>query len=404
MKKVYEFNTIIDLKDNKKPSLNITENFNNFKDSITVEIEAIHEMTTANYTTYPAKSLRGSEAAKTGAYSWTDPYEKPVLTHHNSYNGEPIGRVVGAEFKNSSQAGPPTILLICEITDKDAIEKVNDGRYKTVSIGGRAGHAYCSICGHDWVEEGYCEHWPGNEYEIKDGKKETAHLIMEDLIFDEVSFVNVPADKYAMIIKQAKDEDNSSVVNSADNNTSNQLIIEGIFKNSKGGYRMTLEEKVQILEEKVETKEGKIEVLEGKIGNLESDNKEIQEKLDNANEKVEVLEGEKELLESEVEDLTEENKTLKENQHKHLAEKVVEKKIAMGKIDKEDYEEALEKHINRTEESLSDTLEDLNIEEEANQSSEIGEQIDNPGTNLEENNVDNNDNTEDHEKRIKNVL
>lgn len=403
-KKIYEFNTIVDLKESAETSLNVTEGLNDLKNSITVEIEAIHEMTTANHTTYPAKALRGSEARKTGAYSWTYPYDKPVLTHHNSRNGEPIGRVIGAEFKNSSKAGPPTILLTAEITDSDAVEKVNDGRYETVSIGGRAKHAYCSICGHDWVQDGYCEHWPGRDYEIEDGKVETAHLIMEDLTFDEVSFVNVPADKYAKIVNEAfedAEEDNNKAKTKESNNI-NSFMVEGMFENSKGGYRMTLEEKVEVLEDKISTKEEKVEVLEGKIDNLENSNKTLEEEVSDTKEKLEIVEEQKELLENEVDELTEENDDLKEKQHRYLAEKVVQKKLEMSKISEENYDEVLEDHIDRTEDSLNDTLKDLKAEEEVEESSEIGEQVDNPGLDQPEEGVDNESNSSN--ERVKNIL
>ena len=87
------------------------------------------------------------------------------------------------------------IKLTLHITDPDAAQKVLDGRYSTVSIGAETNSATCSICGQDIVQSGFCGHWRGNTY---DG--EVCRWILGDLWFQEVSFVNVPADQHAMVL------------------------------------------------------------------------------------------------------------------------------------------------------------------------------------------------------------
>lgn len=367
--------------------------------SITKLIEAIHETTTSNFTTYTANELR--KATNT----WLKPYNKPVLTHHQSRSGEPIGRVIDSEFENFTSANKPGHILLVNITDPDAIEKIEDGRYSTVSVGGHADKAICSICGTDWVSEGWCSHSPGGEYD-----DEIAHLVLRELDFKEVSFVNVPADEYARIIEgKIKNEGKNENKESFSQFVSNDFL-EAVNEpsktggggggktsnaaNNKGGYSMEAEEKVDLLEEKVETKDDRIQALEGKVSNLEDKVETYKEEKENLEEKIVTLGDEKELLEDEMDDLTEENQELKDKVHKQLAEDVVDKKIELGKIAKEDKEEMLEDHIERTEDSLNDSLKDLeyeieNMEEDdEGETSEMGEEVDNEGIPLDEEQVE----------------
>lgn len=338
--------------------------------SLIKEVDAIHEMTTSNYTTYTAKELRKSST------SWLKPHPKPILTHHNSMNGEPIGRVIGAKFTNKSIAGIPAHRLTLEISDEEAKQKVLDGRYMTVSVGGSAEHAKCSICSQDWVEEGWCEHRPGEEY---DGDQ--AHLILEDLNFKEVSFVNVPADEYAQLLEENIDEGfDPDQMYSKNDSVDTVGVQEFNNDNYKGGNSMKLEEKVTSLEEKLEVKEEKLEVLEEKLETFETKNTELEDKLSVKTEKIETLEEKKGLLEDEINELTEENNDLKEKQHRALAEKVVDMKIELGRLKEDSREKMVEEHADRTGDSLNDTLTDLERESEVKESdNKIGDKEDDLG-------------------------
>jgi len=373
-KRYFKFKNGVDfgesIKMNDEGSLSIEENEN---DSIVVWIDAIHAMTTANYTTYTAKELKGSKENKTGVHSWTHPYSKPVLTHHNQHNGEPVGRVLRAEFKEKSIInGEPCNRLKVKLTDEKAIQKVKDGRYKTVSIGGRAEQAFCSICHQDLINEGMCEHWPGNEY---DG--ETCHVILGDISFIEVSFVNVPADSNAMVINIVDDDPSSSSEGQKNqegfNNKSPVKIINESKYNQGGNQMKDLQEKYDLLQEKYDTKEERVDVLETKLSNTKSKLETIEEKYSNLKEKYQVKEDKIENLEEEIQTLQEKNTKLKAVQHKQLAEDIVEMKIKMGRLtDKgeEFRDEMIEKHVQRSSESLKDTLEDLKIEQELKEESQ----------------------------------
>ncbi|SFJ62377.1 hypothetical protein SAMN02799624_05222 [Paenibacillus sp. UNC496MF] len=187
-----------------------------------VQMEAIHVGRTANYTYYTKEGL--SE----GLASWTTPYNKPVLTHHDDYHGEPIGRILKAEFHDMTKSGRAGLVFTVEITDPTAIEKVLDGRYQTVSIGATTDKVTCNICGTDRTQE-WCDHYPGEEH---DGQ--TAHFIIGTTFGREVSYVNVPADQNAGNTSVTVVEgDETQTPSSSQESASMEIfqIAEGLFQN-----------------------------------------------------------------------------------------------------------------------------------------------------------------------------
>lgn len=159
-----------------------------------VQIEAIHAGTSRNYNRYPAEKLRGDVKIRSGMYSWNHPYPKPLIYNHD-VDTEATGRIIDARYVEMTQAGRPGIVVTAKVTDAKAIESVLDGRLLTVSIGATSNAAVCSICGTDIIEEGFCGHMRGESY-----GGEIAEWVTGDLWFDELSWVNVPADQDAMIV------------------------------------------------------------------------------------------------------------------------------------------------------------------------------------------------------------
>lgn len=86
------------------------------------------------------------------------------------------------------------IELGLNVTNPDAIAKVLRDEYLTVSVGFTTGQAICSICHQDWAEDDKCDHRPGMTDE-ESGKK--SFLICGDFKYEELSFVNFPADPFA---------------------------------------------------------------------------------------------------------------------------------------------------------------------------------------------------------------
>ena len=200
--------------------------------SLRVDIVATHSgRLTRNHGFYLPQKMRD------GVSSLIENYNKPILTHHNSHD-DPVGRIVDAKYIDTSMSFPrdsaldatikdlcrpgisfyksldlvdklsesdllrdPSypglghILITAEITNTDAIQKILDKRYLTVSIGASTDKAVCSVCKQDWVEEGPCEHTPGKVYDDA-----LAYIIAGKLLYDEASFVNVPADALARIV------------------------------------------------------------------------------------------------------------------------------------------------------------------------------------------------------------
>ena len=87
------------------------------------------------------------------------------------------------------------------ITNPEAIRKVLADEYLTVSVGSATDEAICSVCHQDWASDDKCEHKPGSVY---DGQR--MFLICGRFKYQEVSFVNFPADPFALVKeKELKD-------------------------------------------------------------------------------------------------------------------------------------------------------------------------------------------------------
>lgn len=188
--------------------------------SFRVTIKATHSGYLLNNRVYPGSGV------KAGASSWvskdnggTAGYDKPFLKHHDS-KSEPVGRIDSQKFvqlweddrfKNDwknpdhgTKPGSGYIVISGTVSDKDAQQKILDGRYKTVSTGQSSNKAYCSICGYDWLsdadeEEEICNHRPGRVYDV-DGIKYRAYLVTGKMKYMECSFVNHPANELAGIL------------------------------------------------------------------------------------------------------------------------------------------------------------------------------------------------------------
>tara|TARA_R110002020_G_scaffold268819_4_gene484149 strand:- start:26700 stop:28970 length:2271 start_codon:yes stop_codon:yes gene_type:complete len=183
---------------------------------------------------------------KDGAKSMVAPYEKPVGLHHLPL-ADPVGRIKRADYislslplreyagigrlsddtsfddqvdiitklaetgllLDESFAGLGYILSTAAITDSDAVQKIRDGRYQTVSITANTDHAVCSVCSTDWADS-RCEHTPG---EIVDGVP--MFLIAGELDYDGWDWVNRPADTLASVVSiMDSKEDATEIIDS----------------------------------------------------------------------------------------------------------------------------------------------------------------------------------------------
>ena len=198
--------------------------------SLICEVDATHSGTLINNRIYPPESM------KRGIRSWTTPYKKPVLTNHDDTK-DPIGRVVSGKYLQTEKGiadkdwkpilreseGYGYQRLTLKITDGEAIKKILDGRYQTVSVRMSTDHCTCSICGCDWSGgDGPCEHTPGSKYEGK-----LAYMTTGDLSYRELSFVNIPADEYAGVREAIiADNKNSAEISLYANSDSDKILSD----------------------------------------------------------------------------------------------------------------------------------------------------------------------------------
>ncbi len=149
-------------------------------------------MVNGNNVMYSPRGMKGS------SHTWVWPQRRAIQIHHDD-RADPIGRVIGARYagygdidvspgqqdalnllsdvltkdnvveaaraledanvlSQKDWRGIGELLLDGVVTDSPAIEKILDERYLGVSVTQRPRQAFCSLCGHDWVEDGPCDH------------------------------------------------------------------------------------------------------------------------------------------------------------------------------------------------------------------------------------------------------
>lgn len=192
---------------------------------ILTTIDTSRSGSVVNGRVYPAKDVRA------GMSTWTTPYRRPFLKQHPSQNmftsaDEPLvqGRVVGGKFVplkddlNNDWINPPVrdegsgmVLNTVEISDRDAVEAIIDGRTLTVSVGMIPGKMLCPFCLADWkasmdatsAPPEKCEHRPGNVYDASfqtyKGKM-PFYFVTRGITFDHIAATYRPAQPYAAIL------------------------------------------------------------------------------------------------------------------------------------------------------------------------------------------------------------
>ena len=207
----------------------------------------------------------------------TDKFNRPILVNHDTFS-DPVGRVTGGEFVSTvspdmkaklEAAGVSTLLFsdikfdadtmeledimpvvsrdartihklfgkdksfeglgevqaIFDVVDEDAIKKILDDRFLTVSIGFDTEVAFCSVHATDVYNMDGCECNRGDKVEVPTGKTnddgepitelEEVFFVTGPMSAREVSYVNTPADEQAknLEIISRDSEENSLVAN-----------------------------------------------------------------------------------------------------------------------------------------------------------------------------------------------
>lgn len=190
------------INENSSLPLSLTESSVAFNaiadDSVMVDIEGIHVGPTRNFTWYTEQAL------KTSIPTWTKPYNRPFILHHNERDGKIIGRVLNAEYASkNTRSKTGALIFTCNVADDEGKKGVQDGRLQTVSIGVIAKDVRCSICGEQIELESdgstVCGHDKGNVYGDK-----VCYWMVYEMEAKELSYVIVPSDIYAHNIKVYK--------------------------------------------------------------------------------------------------------------------------------------------------------------------------------------------------------
>ena len=110
-----------------------------------------------------------------------------------------LGEVLKASIKFDPEHQKFYLELIVKITRARGIKEVKEGRYKFVSIGATM-KARCNICGLT-INEG-CYHIRGIEYDTEEHGRVICIKTATEIVFEELSFINVPAARWARVLEQ----------------------------------------------------------------------------------------------------------------------------------------------------------------------------------------------------------
>lgn len=279
--------------------------------AIDVIIEGTHSGDNHNYAIYHSDSMEKD------ANTFTQPFNKPLIKNHDT-STEPLGRITDYLFRQSELAPDrDCIELTTRVTDKEAIEKFLDGRYKTVSISGSTQHVRCNICGKDILKDKklkFCGHWKGQKY-----GDNLALWHMRDIRYNECSIVNAPADDWAQV-KRIKIVDDSSSQNNQDNenqehkdnennptgvivndNNDPESIIDNILDNTQSEDNSNPDSKEP---DNVSDGEDTTDASDNSDENKDDLVKELEEKVAGLEDKINSLNEELELKDQDISSLT----------------------------------------------------------------------------------------------------
>lgn len=325
--------------------------------SIMVEIEGIHAapFATRNYTRYTPNCLKKSVA------SWTNPYRRPLIKHHNEEDGEIIGRICEAKYiTKNTRSETPALLFTVNIPGEQAKADVKSGLLETTSIGVIAHSVKCSICGQELANGETCEHERGAIY-----NGETCYWDIHEMEAKELSYVIVPSDMYAKNIDiYPATASNSKVKAFAESLNQDLNLTKGDITDMPEDLKVKLQEseaKVTALTQEVtELKEAATQTSE-KIAELEKTNSDLTTVKESLEQELEGLKTEKDNLTQKMteaaqmrEGLEAQVAEVKAELKEALVQNFVTMREALGHSDVD-----VEAVKNRSEESIKDSISDL---------------------------------------------
>lgn len=213
-----------------------------------------------------------------------------------------------------------------------------------------------------------------------DGK--VCEWVISDITWEEWSFVNLPSDEYAGITNYSTKE-NLNLFTNQESHIFAAESIKGTFffesandnnHDNKGGKPMDeLKKNLKEMQEKLNSALEELKESKASVETLTAEANSLTEQLEEKTNEIETLKEAKVQLETTIEELTQEVTSLKSEKeelatkyeelvaenHKQVAEQVVDKKISLGRILEEKRDEAIASHLERSLDSLKDNLNDL---------------------------------------------
>ena len=293
--------------------------------------------------------------------SWTNPYRRPLIKHHNEEDGEIIGRICEAKYiTKNTRSETPALLFTVNIPGEQAKADVKSGLLETTSIGVIAHSVKCSICGQELANGETCEHERGAIY-----NGETCYWDIHEMEAKELSYVIVPSDMYAKNIDiYPATASNSKVKAFAESLNQDLNLTKGDITDMPEDLKVKLQEseaKVTALTQEVtELKEAATQTSE-KIAELEKTNSDLTTVKESLEQELEGLKTEKDDLTQKMteaaqmrEGLEAQVAEVKAELKEALVQNFVTMREALGHSDVD-----VEAVKNRSEESIKDSISDL---------------------------------------------
>lgn len=394
-----------------------------------IKVDATHSGVLTNMRVYPGKKVASGYtsffAKDKGGSAEVD---KPVLRHHDSHS-DAIGRIVNAMFTplkvgqdfemdylnpdKMGGRGSGVVTVDAVIVDPDAIKKIVDGRYLSVSAGHHSDGYLCSVCGDSILK---CDHIPGRVYN-DDGEMTSredgslCYVITNNMTYDELSFVNMPAQPPAKLInfkwEDCKDYQNKENILVDSISTGSKDMVRALVlvdkedeinlltgrKASEGKKTMVAvndatknklmaalavpetsddDSNVRPAEDGIDDERPEPETKEVDqdmdVKELEQKIKGLEDKLRDADTKISELDAQVKAKDTEIERLNKESKELDSQMRTTLATSLTSLKIRLKKPDvvgldsKEKQGEFVAKIATRSLQSLQDSVADLMVE------------------------------------------
>lgn len=239
----------------------IGEKLGEDEEGLYLRVNAMHEGTW-NFTEITKEELEKAASSFAGrlvieGHKWDDPERS-------------LGEVLKAGVKFDPEYQKFYLELIVKITRARGIKEIKAGRYKFVSIGATM-KARCNICGMT-INEG-CHHIRGIEYDTEEHGRIICIKAATEIIFEELSFINVPAARWARVLEQIDPLQARELLAASKSGSTVGIEIE------TEEYRLlpTLDEMLSLQEESIIQLNKRNEEVTGMAENKEKKNQEGKE-------------------------------------------------------------------------------------------------------------------------------